>query len=157
MRLRPGRYDEPEVVAMTAEVQAEYGRIYGGDGDASAIEAGEFVAPRGHFVVLEVAGAVVAMGGWRRGGPAGESDAEIKRMYVRPAYRGRGWSRVVLDEIERTAAANGVRRLVLATGVRQPVAVGLYRAAGYEDVEPFGHYRYHEGGVHLAKVLAPGA
>lgn len=153
--MRPGAYDEPGVVAMTAEVQDEYRRRYGGSaGDASPIDAAEFAAPDGTFLVGEADGAAVAMGGWRRGGPAGARDAEIKRMYVRPGFRGRGYSRIVLAELERTAARAGITRLVLETGLEQPEAIALYRSCGYADVEPFGYYAGYDDSVHLAKPLA---
>ncbi|RLV55610.1 GNAT family N-acetyltransferase [Aeromicrobium phragmitis] len=139
---------------MTAEVQEEYRRRYGSPaGDASPIGAEEFVAPHGLFLVAYVAGTAVGMGGWRRGGPAGDADAEIKRMYVRPAFRGRGYSRRLLAELELTAGRAGVTRLVLETGLEQPEAITLYRSAGYDDVEPFGYYAGYPDSVHLGKSL----
>jgi GNAT superfamily N-acetyltransferase len=138
---------------MTAEVQAEYGRRYGGDGDVSPIDAAEFAPPVGHFVVLDVDGAAAAMGGWRRGGPQGDTDAEIKRMFVREPHRRRGLARLVLAELERTAAAAGVRRLVLETGDQQPEAIALYLSCGYVDEPAFGFYAAYDDSVHLAKPL----
>ncbi|MCX6407819.1 MAG: GNAT family N-acetyltransferase [Propionibacteriales bacterium] len=139
---------------MTAEVQAEYGRRYGGEGDVSPIDAEEFVPPRGLFVVLEVDGQPAAMGGWRRGGPQGASDAEIKRMFVRETHRRLGLARLVLAELERTAAEAGVRRLVLETGDQQPEAIALYTSSGYADVPAFGFYAGYDDSVHLAKSIA---
>lgn len=139
---------------MTTEVQAEYGRLYGGSGDISPIEDQHFAPPRGLFLVLELEGEAAAMGGWRRGGPQGESDAEIKRMFVRDSYRRRGLARVVLAELERTAAEAGLRRLVLETGTQQPEAIALYRSAGYLDEPAFGFYAAYDDSVHLAKVLS---
>ncbi|WP_375003555.1 GNAT family N-acetyltransferase [Aeromicrobium sp. CTD01-1L150] len=138
---------------MTAAVQAEYALRYGGDGDVAPIDSGEFVAPMGYFVVAEVDEEPVAMGGWRRGGPAGDSDAEIKRMYVAESWRGRGLSRVVLADLERSALEAGVARLVLETGQAQPEAIALYRSSGYVDIEPFGFYVDSPLSVHLAKRL----
>ncbi|OUZ08238.1 GNAT family N-acetyltransferase [Aeromicrobium sp. PE09-221] len=139
---------------MTEEVQEEYRRRYGGpDGDALPIDADEFLPPRGYFLAGYEDGVVAAMGGWRRGGPAGDDDAEIKRMYVRPAFRGRGYSRLILSELERSAARAGIVRLVLETGLEQPEAIALYRSTGYEDVEPFGFYAGNDDSVHLAKAL----
>ncbi len=152
--MRVGAYDDPEVVAMTAEVQDEYRIRYGGTaGDASPIDAAEFAAPDGIFLVGVADGGAVAMGGWRRGGPAGARDAEIKRMYVRPGFRGRGYSKLLLAELERTAARAGIARLVLETGLEQPEAIALYRSRGYADVEPFGFYAGYDDSVHLAKPL----
>jgi len=137
---------------MTQEVQAEYAVLYGGDGDTAPIAADEFVPPHGHFVVAEVDGEAAAMGGWRRGGPQ-PGDAEVKRMFVRPRFRRRGLSRLVLAEVERTAAEAGVTRLVLETGLRQPEAIALYRASGYTDVPPFGYYAASPTSVPLGKRL----
>ncbi len=67
--------------------------------------------------------------------------AEIKRMYVRPEARGQGVSRGVLEGLEREALRRGFARCRLETGERQPEAMGLYRSAGYEEIEKFGPYR----------------
>ena len=64
-----------------------------------------------------------------------DGDAEIKRMYVIAAHRGRGIARAVLAELERTAAAAGRRPMVLETGDRQPEAVALYTSSGYCGAE----------------------
>ncbi|RQN07732.1 GNAT family N-acetyltransferase [Aeromicrobium camelliae] len=143
---------------MTAEVQEEYRRRYGGSsGDASPIEAEQFVAPRGVFFVAYVDDVAAGMGGWRRGGPAGDTDGEIKRMYVRPQFRGRGYSRRLLSELESSAREAGLTRLVLETGLEQPEAIALYRSAGYDDVEPFGYYAGYPDSLHLGKTLAVAA
>ena len=139
---------------MTAEVQAEYGRLYGGSGDVSPVVDDQFAPPGGLFLVLEVDGEPAAMGGWRRGGPR-EGDAELKRMFVRERHRRRGLARVVLAELERTAHEAGLRRLVLETGDKQPEAIALYRSAGYVDEPSFGFYADYDDAVHLAKVLSP--
>lgn len=143
---------------MTSEVQEEYRRRYGSaSGDASPIDAADFVPPRGLLLVAYQDDVPAGMGGWRRGGPAGEADGEIKRMYVRPCFRGRGYSRRLLTELEGTARAAGLARLVLETGLKQPEAIALYRSAGYDDVEPFGYYAGHADSLHLGKplVVAP--
>ena len=146
------RYDDPRVVVLTAEVQAEYGVRYGGDGDVSPMDATEFAAPHGLFLLATSAGEPVAMGGWRHGGPL-PGDAEVKRMYVRTAYRNGGWARRILAELERTAAAKGARRMVLGTGNKQPEAIALYRSCGYTDISGFGTYADAPDAVHLAKEL----
>ncbi len=65
---------------------------------------------------------------------------ELKRMFVDPAHRGRGASRVVLAALEQKARDLGWTRLVLETGTRQHEAVGLYESSGYNAIEPFGPY-----------------
>lgn len=147
------RYDDPRVVLLTAEVQAEYGVRYGGDGDVSPMDAEEFAPPAGLFLLATLGEEPVGMGGWRHGGPLG-GDAEVKRMYVRAAHRNAGWARRLLAELERTAALAGVTRLVLGTGNKQPEAIALYRSCGYANIPGFGTYADAPDAVHLGKTLA---
>ncbi|TIC88210.1 GNAT family N-acetyltransferase [Nocardioides sp. GY 10113] len=141
--LRPVGYDHPDAVALVARVQEEYVERYGSP-DAGPVDLAEFRGPDGLFLVGYLDSAAVATGAWRRtgvealgGGPA----AEIKRMYVVPERRGNGIARLVLAELERTAARAGVAVLVLETGLKQPEAIALYESAGYVPVPGFGHYR----------------
>lgn len=148
--------DHPDVLVLIAEVQAEYERRYGGSGgDRAPLHPEQFVPPAGRFFVVRSEGRPVAMGGWRRGGPGGPDDAEIKRMYVREEMRGRGIARSVLRRLESSARADGVRRMVLTTGTAQPEAIGLYTSSGYTTIAPFGYYAASPDGVHLARTLVP--
>ncbi|QCB95135.1 GNAT family N-acetyltransferase [Cellulomonas shaoxiangyii] len=93
------------------------------------------------MLVLRVGGEAVACGALRdASAELGAGTGELKRMYVRPAWRGRGLSRRVLTELEAAARARGVTRLVLETGVLQPEAIGLYLSAGYAPVPRYGEY-----------------
>ncbi|MEJ7635860.1 GNAT family N-acetyltransferase [Aeromicrobium sp.] len=134
---------------LTAEVKLEYVLRYGGEGDTAPVDTSEFDGPHGAFFMVYVERVPAAMGGWRRHG----DDAEIKRMYVRPAYQRRGLARVVLTELERSAAAAGVTRLILETGLAQPEAIALYRSAGYEEIPAFGYYACAPESVHLGKRI----
>jgi GNAT superfamily N-acetyltransferase len=90
------------------------------------------------FLVAWVDDRAVGCGGVR----AHDGDiGELKRMYVQPAYRRTGVGRAVLAALEARARALGYARLRLETGVRQPEAIALYRAAGYEPIEAYGLYR----------------
>ena len=148
MRIDVTSYDHPDAVALIAEVQQEYVVRYGGQ-DATPVDPAEFVPPRGLFLVAYVDGVPAACGGWR----AHETDVELKRMYVAPAFRGRGLARAVLTALERTAAEAGYRRVILETGQRQPEAIALYRSSGYEPVPSFGHYAEAPEAVHLGKAV----
>ncbi|MGB8963058.1 MAG: GNAT family N-acetyltransferase [Pseudonocardiaceae bacterium] len=143
MELRTRTLDHPDARRLIAALQQEYVCRYGGD-DATPIDVSEFVAPRGTFIVGYLDGTAMACGGWRAHEPGPEfteGDSEVKRMYVVPAARGRGLSRVLLVELERRAIASGRRRLVLETGTVQPEAIGLYTSSGYTEIPRFGPYR----------------
>ena len=152
--LREVRYDHPDAAQLTAEVQQEYVRRYGGP-DETPVSDGEFRPPGGLFVVAYVDDAPVAMGGWRWLEPVAGADrrAELKRMYVTPTARGQGHARAVLSYLEQTAEAAGAAWLVLETGTKQPEAIALYLASGYRTVPAFGHYAADPLSIHLGKRL----
>lgn len=156
--VEPRPYTDPDVVRLVDEVQQEYVARYGGP-DSAAVDPGEFAPPAGLFLVGLLDGVPVATGGWRRLAEPGydpATDAEIKRMYVSARARRRGLARRMLAELERTAAAAGVERLVLNTGPQQPEAVALYESAGYEPVAGFGYYVRYSTGLFFGKKLAAG-
>ena len=65
---------------------------------------------------------------------------ELKRMYVRDDFRGRGYGKLLLDHIEGIVASQGVSAVRLETGIYQPEAVRLYEKCGYQRIPPFLHY-----------------
>jgi GNAT superfamily N-acetyltransferase len=81
--------------------------------------------------------------------------AELKRMYVVPAARGRAISRLLLTGLEAEAASRGWTTLRLETGPRQLEAVGLYTGAGYQPVGAFGAYVATDSGgsLYFARTL----
>jgi putative acetyltransferase len=79
--------------------------------------------------------------------------AEIKRMFVDEASRGKGVARRLLDRIEAIARAEGIAALKLETGIYQPAALALYRTAGYAEVPPFGDYKPDPHSVFMEKPL----
>jgi len=150
------RYDHPDAVLLTEEVQQEYVRRYGGV-DLTPMDADHFDPPQGLFAVAYLDGAPVASGGWRarEAGPGGlrDGDAEIKRMYTVPSARGRGLARAMLRFLEAEAARAGRRRLVLETGTEQPEAIALYGSEGFARIPAFGIYRDEPGCLCFGKEL----
>jgi len=98
--------------------------------------AAAFQAPDGVFLLLEHEGAILGCGGIRRAGmPDGETDVfEIKHVFLRPQTRGRGWGRLLLDELERRARGLGAGALVLDTHHTLEAAGHLYRSSGFAEI-----------------------
>jgi GNAT superfamily N-acetyltransferase len=143
LRLVRVPYGDPDALRLVADVQAEYVERYGSP-DVSPLDPGMFEPPLGSFYVGYLRDEPVATGAWRRsevGALGTDRTAEVKRMYVAPAARGRGLARAVLAHLEDSAAAAGYEALVLETGIRQPEAIALYESAGYVQVPGFGYYR----------------
>ena len=106
---------------------------------------------RGVFLVARVEGRPVGCGAVRLldGG-----DAEVKRMWVEPAIRGRGVARAVLTRLQDEALELGATRLVLETGIYQKEAIGLYHSSGFETVECWGEYAASPTSLCMAKPIA---
>jgi GNAT superfamily N-acetyltransferase len=98
-----------------------------------------------------VDGVPAGCGGWRVHAPG---VAELKRMYVEPAFRRQGLARRLLAALESTAAAAGHRHLLLNSGGRQPEALALYARAGYTPVPGYGIYAESPDAVFLGKRLS---
>lgn len=94
------------------------------------------------FFVLRQAGVAAGCGGVKLFGPAsGEVYGEVKRMYIRPQFRGLGLSKLMLNHLADYARQNGVAVLRLETGIYQTEAIGLYERMGFQQVPPFGAYK----------------
>lgn len=78
---------------------------------------------------------------------------EIKRMYVRPEYRGRGIASAVLKGLEEWARESGFLSCVLETGYNQPEAIALYKKSGYEVIPNYGPYDNVGNSICFGKVL----
>jgi putative acetyltransferase len=128
--------DSEEVRALIARLDAELDERYPRE-VIHALHPEGLTDLRLAFVVARVAGEAVACGALRLLGPG---VGEVKRMYVLPAFRGRGLARQVLATLEGLARERGYSVLRLETGSRLAEAVGLYRSAGYEEIPVFGEY-----------------
>jgi putative acetyltransferase len=65
---------------------------------------------------------------------------EVKRVYVKPEARGRKLGHVILKRLEEEARGLGIKLLRLETGVKQPEALGLFKASGFAECDAFGDY-----------------
>ncbi len=156
VELRERTLDHPDALALIDTVQQYYVSLYGGP-DTTPIDPLEMARPDGVFLVGYLRDAAVVMGGWRFAREpialGVNRPAELKRMYVDPAYRGQGLARGLLQRLEDSARDAGADAMVLETGRPQFEAVSLYRASGYADIDRFGHYQNEADAVHLGKVL----
>ncbi|KAJ3294864.1 hypothetical protein HK104_003205 [Borealophlyctis nickersoniae] len=65
---------------------------------------------------------------------------ELKRMYVRPEFRGAGLGKRMLQHLENYARDQGVPLLRLETGIHQHEAIRLYERYGFYSIRHFGQY-----------------
>jgi GNAT superfamily N-acetyltransferase len=65
---------------------------------------------------------------------------EIKRMYVRPQFRGLGFGKLMLAHLASYARTHNIPVLRLETGIHQQAAMALYERMGFYRIPPFGSY-----------------
>lgn len=82
-----------------------------------------------------------------------ETTAEIKRMFVKPAFRGRGIAGSILAELETWAGQLDFTTCILETGYNQPEAIALYKKAGYLPIPNYGQYAGVYNSICMRKEL----
>ncbi len=105
--------------------------------------------PQMHFFGVFVAGGAAGCGGfWTH-----DDYVEIKRVWIDPAARSKGLSKLLMAHIEDEAKKLGHKFARLETGVSQPEALGLYQSLGYAECGPFGSYKADPLSVFMEKKL----
>ena len=135
MTIETASWDDPDVQRLAGDQEVEVRARYGGKEEPGAHPSAADVSVV--LVARDDAGTALGCGALRA---VGDGVAEVKRMYVVPAARGRGVSRAVLTSLEESARAGGWTTLRLETGPLQPEAIGLYEGAGYRPIGAFGGY-----------------
>jgi putative acetyltransferase len=78
---------------------------------------------------------------------------EIKRMFVKEEYRGKGIATMILNELECWAKEKKYHRTLLETGIKQTEAIRLYEKMGYKRTENFGQYIGNKNSICMQKEL----
>ena len=131
------RPDRPDAIALIEELSAELEPLYPSE-SRHGYSVEKLIAQGVAFFVLRTDGVPAACGGVQVYGP---EYAELKRMYVRPKFRGTGFATMVLDRLTEHARSRGVSLLRLETGIHQRAAIRFYERAGFTPIGPFGAYR----------------
>ena len=153
--------DQPEIVAMLEHSTAFSNALYPPEHNY-LLSLVALAAPNVSVYVArdDETHAALGMGALVRGTDASDVTphpavltAELKRMWVPEASRGRGVSRQLLEQMESDAAAEGMRQIVLETGPKNDAALALYAHHGYRHIPFFGNYHLPEASVCMAKEL----
>jgi putative acetyltransferase len=149
MRIAIERPDQPDVVELIDELDAYQKPLYPPE-CFYGIDIDALLQPNVLFVVARTqegdavgCGAVVVDDGW----------GELKRMFVRPAVRGRGVAQGILAQLEALARERGCALVRLETGVSQPQALRFYEGAGFARRGPFAGYPDDPLSVFMEKHL----
>lgn len=112
---------------------------------------GDYAAPRGALLLAWVDKALAGCCALR---PLDSSDyanaAEMKRLYVRPAFRGLGLGRQLAQSILDAAQLNGYDSVLLDTLNDMEIARAMYEDLGFKEIPPYYHNPL--AGAHYLKV-----
>ena len=135
-RFDPVAPNDAEAGALYADFIREADGPLGIDLEAEIAQgpAADLALPGGVLLLARVDGAPAGLGGVRH---LETEVAEVKSMYVAPGFRGRGLARALLTELEAIARRHGCHATRLDTSDYLTEAIGLYRAAGYEEVADY--------------------
>ena len=112
---------------------------------------GAYARPRGRLLLARVAGMPAGCGALR---PLADGEAEMKRLYVRPEFRGMGFGRMLAECVIDEARAIGYRAVKLDTLPTMKEAWGMYASLGFVDAAPYNDNPV-EGTRFMSLDLAP--
>ena len=141
---------QDDVIALIRQSDALMQSLYPAESN-HLVDVESLAAFNVHFLVAREQGRALGCGALVLG-EAGQ--AEMKRVFVAPAARGKGVARLLMEALEREAAQRGVTLMQLETGIKQPEAIALYRKFGYAERGPFGSYQPDPLSLFMEKRLA---
>jgi GNAT superfamily N-acetyltransferase len=127
----------PDATALIAELDAHLEPLYP-SASRHGFSVQKLIADAVAFFVIREDGAPAGCGGVKLFAP---DYGEVKRMFVRPRFRGRGLGKLMLDHLADYTRRHGIDTLRLETGIHQHAAIHLYEREGFRRIQPFGPYR----------------
>lgn len=135
-----------EQLTLTREIFQEYADSlkidldFQGFTEELAQLPGDYAPPRGELLLAIVDGSVAGCCALR---PVDDVDyanaCEMKRLYVRKAFRGFGLGRLLVDATLSAAVRLGYDCILLDTLDSMEAARALYTDAGFEEIPPYYH------------------
>jgi GNAT superfamily N-acetyltransferase len=131
------RPDSADAVALITELESHLETLYPVE-SRHGYSVEKLLAQGVAFFVLRESDIPAGCGGIQLFGTA---YGELKRMYVRPQFRGSGYGALLVNHLAEHARAHGVSLLRLETGIHQAAAIRLYERMGFRRIPPFWPYR----------------
>ena len=138
----------PDFIALTQQLDNELSSRYGTL--QKQYDGHNVIAPIETAIVGYVGDEPIACGCFKC---LNEVQVEIKRMFVAPPFRRKGYSYALLDALEAWAVSLGYAEAVLETGIGQPEAIALYTKMGYTIIPNYGVYVGMKNSVCMHKTL----
>lgn len=148
---RPKRTDSKnrDFIALVVQLDADLGERDGEDHEF--YHQFNSIDQLHHVIVLYVDNKAVGCGALKA---FEDTTMEIKRMYVPPSERGKGYATQILRALELWANELGNTHCILETGKRQPEAIALYEKNGYQRIANYGQYQGIENSICFQKNVS---
>lgn len=109
-------------------------------------------SPKGALLLVEVEGKYIGVAGLRN--IENQSTCEIKRMYIKPEFQGKGLGKLLIQALIDEAIALHYEIIKLDTlGPKMPAAVALYKSFGFVETPPY-NYNPYEGVLYFEKKIS---
>ena len=135
--------DTPDASELVLELESHLATLYAQE-SRHGFSVQQLVRDGVAFFVARVNGAAAGCGGVL---VVGSEYGELKRMYVRPQFRGQGIGKRLLEQLAEFSRQRGIQILRLETGIHQTEAIRLYEGFGFCRIPPFGPYRVDPVGL----------
>lgn len=143
--------DSPDAVALIGELDAHLMAHPYPPQSRHAFSVEKLLRERVIFFVTRYEGQLAGCGGIKM---FGSDYGEVKRMFVRSEFRGKGLGKLMLRHLALYARRNGASVLRLETGIYEVEAIGLYERFGFERRAPFGEYVEDPLSIYFEKSIA---
>jgi putative acetyltransferase len=150
MKISEERPDHPDAALLVTELESHLEQFYPPE-SRHGLSVERLISEAVAFFVLRVDGEPAGCGGIKL---VGSEYGELKRMYVRPRFRGRQYGRQILERLSEHALSQGIGLLRLETGIHQKAAIRMYEAAGFYCIPPFPPYKYDPVSVCMERRIA---
>lgn len=142
------RPDTPDAMQLIDELESTLAPLYP-DESRHGYSVDKLIQQGVVFFVVRVGGIPAGCGGIQHY----DEYAELKRMYINPAYRGQGLAKKLLAHLAEYSQENAIHILRLETGIHQHEALGLYEKFGFTQCEHFGMYHPDPNSVFMEKHI----
>ena len=144
------RPDTPDALTLIAELESHLEPLYPKE-SRHGYSVEKLLREKVAFFVIRVGGVPAGCGGVQL---FGTEYGELKRMWVRPQFRGQGLGKLILHHLADYACQRRIPLLRLETGIHQKEAIGLYEGFGFKRVPPFGAYKEDPLSIFYEKRIA---
>ena len=94
----------------------------------------KYKSPDGAFYVVNYDGEPIGCAGLKR---FDGTSCELKRMYIKDGFWGKGFAKTLIKFIVDEAKLLGYKKILLDTNIEMPAAVSAYRKAGFVEIPPY--------------------